>query len=76
MFSGDATAVQLPGTEGSLQILLDHAPMVATLQAGNVNIDLADRSRKTFAIGSGLVEVMKNQVVILSERVSGDAPAE
>ncbi|MCC6700823.1 MAG: F0F1 ATP synthase subunit epsilon [Fluviicola sp.] len=40
IFSGEATAVQFPGLDGSFQVLNNHAPIISALSAGTVKIDL------------------------------------
>jgi len=42
IFSGDVTAVQLPGIDGSFQILNGHAPIISALTAGKIKVDLAE----------------------------------
>jgi len=69
LFSGDVYGVQLPGEEGSFEVLERHAPLVAALKAGRVKV-LKDRSYSPlafFEIQSGFVEVLNNSVTILVE---------
>lgn len=40
IFSGEADAVQLPGLDGSFQVLNNHAPIISGLAAGTVKVDL------------------------------------
>jgi F-type H+-transporting ATPase subunit epsilon len=40
VFSGEVEAVQLPGLDGSFQVLKGHAPIISALQKGSVKIDL------------------------------------
>lgn len=40
IFKGEADAVQLPGFDGSFQVLNGHAPIISGLTAGKVKIDL------------------------------------
>jgi F-type H+-transporting ATPase subunit epsilon len=40
IFSGEATAVQFPGLDGSFQVLNDHAPIISSLSEGDVKVDL------------------------------------
>jgi F-type H+-transporting ATPase subunit epsilon len=40
IFSGEAEAVQLPGLDGSFQVLNNHAPIISGLAAGTVKVDL------------------------------------
>lgn len=67
IFSGEAEYVQLPGTEGSFGILNDHAPMIATLQQGQVKVRDNDKQEQLFDINGGVVEVLKNKVIVLAE---------
>lgn len=40
IFSGEIEAVQLPGVDGLFQILNGHAPIISSLNQGNVKVDL------------------------------------
>lgn len=40
VFSGEVGAVQLPGLDGSFQVLKGHAPIISALQKGKVKVDL------------------------------------
>ena len=66
LFSGTATAVQLPGTEGLFQILTNHAPIMASLAAGRVKIDGA-KGTEYVEIEGGGVEVSANTVTVLAK---------
>jgi F-type H+-transporting ATPase subunit epsilon len=64
LFSGDADVVTVPGINGSLQILENHAPMIANLKKGSLSIKSKDGKQK-FDVTGGLVEVLKNKVIVL-----------
>lgn len=68
-FSGEATAVTLPGTEGSFQILNMHAPLISTLGKGMIKVATANGELK-FQAQDGVVEVLKNKVIILVEKIA------
>lgn len=69
VFEGEVTSVTVPGTMGSFQILKDHAPIISTLEDGPVIIkNKADE--QTFNIKGGVVEVLKNKIVVLAEGVA------
>ena len=38
LYEGEATYVGLPGTDGSLGILSNHAPLVTTLRNGEITV--------------------------------------
>jgi len=68
VFSGDIYGIQLPGVEGSLEILQHHAPMVAALGEGNMKI-LKDKNNntETYKITAGFVETLNNKTTVLLE---------
>ena len=68
VFEGDVTAVTVPGTLGSFQILKDHAPIISTLEDGLVIIKDSN-GENTFNIKGGVVEVLDNKVIVLAEAV-------
>ena len=68
IFEGEVTSVTVPGTMGSFQILRDHAPIISTLEDGPVIIK-SKASEETFVIKGGVVEVLKNKIIVLAEGV-------
>jgi F-type H+-transporting ATPase subunit epsilon len=68
VFEGEVTSVTVPGTMGSFQILKDHAPIISTLEDGPVIIK-NKTDEQTFVIKGGVVEVLKNKIVLLAEGV-------
>lgn len=67
LFQGEATYVFLPGSDGSLGIMKNHAPLISSLKKGILRIkDQAGKEMK-FEVKGGTVEVMKNKVVVLAE---------
>lgn len=66
LFSGEATAVTLPGAEGQFQVLWNHAPLIAALGKGKVKVQDASGTQE-FQTNGGIVEVMKNKVIVLVE---------
>ncbi len=67
LFEGDAKSLTVPGSEGSLGILDNHAPMIASLKKGTVKITDAASQVQKFEIKGGVVEVLKNKVIVLAE---------
>lgn len=68
VFSGDASSVTLPGSEGQFQVLNDHASLVSTLARGAVVVQTA-AGQQTFTVDGGVVEVLQNKVLILAEAI-------
>lgn len=69
VFSGEATSVTVPGTQGSFTVLNNHAPLISTLEAGEVKVK-GSQGMETFQINGGVIEVLKNKVVLLAESLS------
>lgn len=67
LFSGEAKSIKLPGTDGSFGILDDHAAMIASLKKGTVKVVDDKNATENFAINGGVVEVLKNKVILLAE---------
>ena len=67
IFSGEVYGVQLPGIDGSFEVLDKHAPLVSALKTGKLKI-LKDKSNtETFSIQGGFVEVLNNKATVLVE---------
>lgn len=71
LFSGEVYGVQLPGINGSLEILNRHAPLVAALGSGRIKI-LKDKAGtgSSYNINGGFAEVLNNKVAVLVEGAS------
>jgi F-type H+-transporting ATPase subunit epsilon len=66
IYSGEVTSVSLPGATGRFQILKNHAPIISTLLKGKVKVEDSEGT-KEFDVNGGVVENLKNNVVILAE---------
>ena len=67
VYEGEITSVQLPGSEGSFQILNNHSPIVSTLKKGSVIIVDKDNSKQEIELLGGVVEVNANKIIVLAE---------
>jgi F-type H+-transporting ATPase subunit epsilon len=66
VYSEQADYVSLPGTEGILGILPNHAPLLTALNFGEVMVR-KDGDEEYFAIGGGFAEVRPDQVIVLAD---------
>jgi F-type H+-transporting ATPase subunit epsilon len=67
LYTGEATYVFLPGSDGSLGVLNNHAPLISSLKKGSVKVkDTAGKEHK-FDVKGGTVEVFNNKIIILAE---------
>lgn len=67
LFRGQAKRVTVPGVDGSMGFLDDHAPLITVLKAGEVKVTLPDDQVQRFTLKGGVVEVSNNTVIVLAE---------
>jgi F-type H+-transporting ATPase subunit epsilon len=70
VYQGEVKLVKVPGSKGSFEVLKNHAPIISTLDKGEIKI--IDNSDKTtyFDISGGVIEVKRNIIIILAESLS------
>jgi len=61
----EATAVTVPGQEGDLTAMANHAPFLTTLRPGFVSIDGGTGGR--YFVTGGFAEISNNTVSVLAE---------
>ena len=72
VLSENVDQVNVPGVEGDLGILYDHAPILTTMQAGRFSYELlGEKGRETthMIVSGGYLEVTDNRVIVLAETV-------
>jgi F-type H+-transporting ATPase subunit epsilon len=69
IYEGEADQVIAPGVDGSLGILRGHAPLMALLGTGTLRIDRGGK-QTSFTVSGGFLQVVDNQVTVLSESAS------
>jgi F-type H+-transporting ATPase subunit epsilon len=68
IFTGEnVQLVQLPGIDGSFEIMPDHAPLISVLQKGKVKVIPKGEKPLFFDIKGGVIEVLNNKVLVLAE---------
>ena len=68
MVSQAVEMVTAPGSEGQFGVLARHAPMLANLQMGRVDIYEGGAITASYMIDGGLADVTGEKVVILAQR--------
>lgn len=71
--SMDAAAVQIPGADGDMTVMADHAPTITTLRPGVLRVE-AGGSTHEYVVTGGFAEIGTQGVSVLAERavVKGD----
>ena len=67
VYSEQVDGVVAPGTEGELGILPQHAPLLTSLQPGELRILKEGEEDTYMAISGGFLEVMANRVLVLAD---------
>lgn len=67
LFSGPASMVFAPGTEGDLGIAPRHAPLLTLLNPGEVRVQTPDGQEHPFFVGGGALEVQPHKVTVLAD---------
>jgi F-type H+-transporting ATPase subunit epsilon len=67
LISEDAEQVVLPGSEGDFAVLAGHAPVIATLRPGVLDIQLPGKKRHIYVSG-GVAEVEPARLTVLAPR--------
>jgi len=67
IFSGEATMVFVPGSQGELGITPRHAPLLTTLKAGEVRVQSEGQEEQSFYVGGGALEIQPHLVTVLAD---------
>lgn len=62
-----AREVQLPGSEGDMTALPDHAPLITTLRPGLVRVTSAEGT-KDYVVTGGFAEINPESISVLAEQ--------
>ena len=68
LFSDSAEMAVIPGSEGEFGVLPRHAPTLANLQRGTLNIYDNGTVTRRFLIDGGVADVLPERVIVLAER--------
>jgi len=64
-FNGDVDSVTLPGKDGYITILKNHASLVTTLKSGNLIARSSKEKEKIIEITGGFSEIKNNKLIVL-----------
>lgn len=73
VFEGEVNSATFPGSDGSFQVLNNHAPMISTLGYGELKYQVVSKDKKvtetSIDVDGGVVEILNNRVIVLAEKV-------
>ena len=68
-FEGPVEHVMAPGFKGYLGILQNHAPFVTPITKGKLEYRDTAGKTTTLQVESGFLEVLKNRVLVLTDKI-------
>ena len=67
LVTAEADMVVVPGSEGDFAVLAGHAPMIATLRPGTLEVYRGDVAEDRYFVAGGFAEVAGDRLVVLAE---------
>ncbi len=68
VFNGEVESATFPGSDGSFQVLNNHAPLVSSLGKGAITYR-GSGGENSIIVEGGVVEVLKNNISVLAEKI-------
>jgi len=68
VFEGEVKSMSIPGTQGSFQVLFDHAPLISSFTIGKIKIESGNELIE-YSTSGGIFEVKKNKAIVLAESI-------
>ena len=75
IFEGEVESATFPGSDGSFQVLNNHAPLITTLGKGDMKFTktVNKKVQEThILVEGGVVEVLNNTVTVLAEKIHSE----
>jgi F-type H+-transporting ATPase subunit epsilon len=69
VFRGEAVFLVATAVDGELGVLHNHAPLISALGRGSLRLTVPDGSVHRYTAHGGFLEVLRNQVTVLTDRV-------
>lgn len=70
--SMQASAVQIPGADGDMTVMADHAPTITTLRPGVLRVEAGGTTHE-YVVTGGFAEISPQGVSVLAERAVAKA---
>ncbi len=66
LYSGEVEMITMPGVDGEMGVLAGHAPLLTTLNIGELTLHSADGEPEFIAVSGGVVEVLPDKVIVMA----------
>lgn len=67
VFRGQIDNVKLPGTAGRFEVLVNHAPLISSLEPGVIEYTTTENQTHSLEIDGGVVGIQNNTVSVCVE---------
>lgn len=68
VFKGNVDSATFPGSNGSFQVLNNHAPLISSLDRGDLKYSEGNKDT-IIVVEGGVVEVLNNTITVLAEKI-------
>lgn len=69
IYEGEVQSMNVPGSLGYFEVLLNHAAIMTALQPGKLEITLPSGAQQVYAISGGILDMNQNIAVILGDAI-------
>jgi F-type H+-transporting ATPase subunit epsilon len=69
VYEGSVISLIAPGVDGYFGVLAHHAPLIAALKPGTLNLKDEQGKERIYAVSGGFLEVSANSVVLLADAI-------
>ena len=70
LYEGDTDSVVAPAFDGEVGILTSHAPMMTLLGRGELRLGAGGGGARRFSVDGGFLQVVDDQVRVVTERAA------
>jgi F-type H+-transporting ATPase subunit epsilon len=67
LYEGTIQSITVPGSKGPFMVLHNHAPLISTLDKGQIKIVTASNHDEIIDIEGGVIEVQRNNIIVLAD---------
>ena len=67
LFEGSINSITVPGSKGTFMVLHNHAPLISTLDKGQIKIVTENSQTEVIDIEGGVIEVQRNKIIVLAD---------
>lgn len=67
LLSEDVTEVVVPGTEGEMTVMANHAPVMTSVKPGVVAVKTASGSQEKYVVFGGFADILPQTLTLLAE---------